>query len=216
MAKIIPVSTGEYKLPVYVSYTCAKCGREVDQQEDIYVSCTLTGIDFDTAKRILNSRLPDDTVSQIRHIADSGKKHGFLMPYDPMASGRRFHKAIQFCCPECSTIQLPDGGGKPFFRGRSRLLSFLTALIYVVIIGWFIGMGVVLFRSPVEPMNLLWVTLAAIAAGIGISLLQKGIIRRALRNPEVLYKQYGSVLNPGVYVDFTPYGLEKIRMNSQR
>ena len=216
MGKMVPVSTGEYKLPVYVSYTCAKCGKEVNLQEDIYVSCTLTGIDFDTANRILHSKLPDDTVKQIEHIAAFGKKHGFLMCYDPMASGSRLHKAIQFRCPGCKTLQVPDAGGKPASLVKGRGLNLSVILSYVLIIGWFVGMSIVLFQSPVKPINLLWVTLTAAAGGIGLVVYDKLSKKRAFRDPEFMFKKYSSIVNPSVYVDFSPYGLEKILMNSEK
>ena len=195
---------------------CAKCGKEVNLQEDVYVSCTLTGIDFDTANKILHTQLPDDTVRQMEHIADFGKKHGFLMPYDPLASGSRPHKAIKFRCPGCKTQQVPDAGGKPasLFKGHGVSLSMI--LSYVLIIGWFVGMSIVLFQRHVEPMNLLWITLAAIAGGICVFAGDKMSQKKAFKDPEYMLKHYESIINHSVCVDFTPYGLEKILMNSEK
>ena len=86
----------------------------------------------------------------------------------------------------------------------------------MVIVGWLIGMGVVLFQRSVNPLALLFVTLAAIACGVGLFIWSTLMKKRAFRDPEYMKKQFGSVLNQAIYVDFTPYGLEKIIMNSEK
>ncbi|MBR5975014.1 MAG: hypothetical protein IK020_07510 [Clostridiales bacterium] len=215
MGKTVNVSTSEYKLPITINYTCADCGKEVTKSEDLFVGGSITGLSPEDAKKALSSTLPPDTVDQLRHIADYGKKHVFLQPYDPLAPRNQFHKAIVFRCPHCNLVQVPNAGGKPsFIAGRGMTLP--TILTYVVVIGWFIGMGIVLFQSSVNPMALLIVTLAAIACGVGLFIWNKLLKKRAFSDPAYMKKQYEAVLNPAVYVDFTPYGLEKIVMNSEK
>ena len=215
MGQTVNVSTSEYKLPITINYTCAACGQEVTRSEDLFIGGSITGRSPEEAHKILRSTLPLDTLEQLKHIADYGKKHVFLQPYDPFAPRTQFHKAIKFQCPHCQIVQVPNAGGKPsFIAGRGMTLP--TILTYVVLIGWFIGMSVVLFQSSVNPMALLLVTLAAIACGVGLFSWNKLLKKRAFRDPECMKKQFGSVLNSAVYVDFTPYGLEKIVMNSEK
>ena len=217
MAKFVTVVSSEYKLPLYISYTCAKCGKEVNLQEDVYVNGSISGFKEEDAKKLLASQLPLDTVKQLEHMADYGKKHIILMPYDPLTTSHRVHKAILFRCPACKTMQVPSAGGRqhtPVGNGGGMRLS--TVLAILLIIGWFVGMSVVLFQRQVEPMNLLYVTLAAIAGGVALGVWNQLVKKKAYRDPEYMLKHFGSVLNPAVSADFSPYGLEKILMNSQK
>ena len=215
MGKTVNVSISEYKLPITIQYTCAACGQEVTLSEDLFVGGSITGFSPEKAHELLKSNLPFDTRDQLKHIADYGKKHVFLQPYDSLAPRTQFHQAIKFQCPHCQIVQVPNAGGKPsFIAGRGMTLH--TILTGVVIVGWLIGMGVVLFQRSVTPLALLFVTLAAIACGAGLFIWSTLMKKRAFRDPEYMKKQFGSVLNQAVYVDFTPYGLEKIIMNSEK
>ena len=217
MAKFVNVVLSEYTLPLEVSYTCAKCGKEVVSKEDIFLYGSLSGINTNDAKKILASSLPSDAQQQLKNMADYGKKHLILMPYDPLATGRRVHKFIQFRCPACGIGQVPDAGGKHATpvsaSGKGRISSILAI---VLVLAWAVGMFVFLSRNPMEPMNLLYVTLGAIAGGVALGVWNSLSKKKAWENPEVMLKQYGSVVNPAVYADFSPYGLEKILMNSEK
>ncbi|MBO4687446.1 MAG: hypothetical protein J5636_02950 [Clostridiales bacterium] len=215
MGNIEYVSTSEYKFPITINYICANCGKEVTQTEELFVGGSATSSSAEVVQKVASSTLPTDTLDQIRRIADYGKKHVFLIPYDKLAPRTQFHKAIVFRCPHCNLVQVPNAGGKPAFIG-GRGMKLPTILTFVVIIGWLIGMSVVLFQSSVNPMALLFVTLAAVACGIGIFIWEKLLKKRAFSDPAYMKKQYEAVLNSAVYVDFTPYGLDKIVMNSEK
>ena len=216
MGRITYVTTAEYTLPLIVTYTCRKCGKEVRMEKDLYIQGSISGLNWDEAKKILETQLPYDAEQQLEHIADYGKKHGLIIPHDPLRS-MGVRKAIVFECPACHTLQVPDAGGKPaaLVGGRNKV-SLSSMLALALAFGWVIGMCAVLFQSRVVPIRLLYVTLAAAAAAAGLIIWDRIRKKRAFRDPAYMLKHFRSVLNPEVYADFTPYGLGKILVNSEK
>lgn len=207
------VASAEYKFPVDVSYTCGKCGKTYNVSHDVFVTTSIrsTKISTQTADALLRSTLPSDTKQQLQNIANQWEKGVML----PTVTVDLRHPAIRLNCPVCHLAQVPYAGGK-MQNLRGRGLKLYMVLVYLLIIGWAVGMGVVLAQSPVEPMNFLYVTLGCIAAGVLLGLYRSRVVRRAFRDPAYMEKRFGSVVSDSVYADFTPYGLEKIRVNSKK
>ncbi len=207
----------EYKFPVKITFTCAKCGKEACLTEDVFLRTTIGGrISTRDAETLLRNTLPTDAQEQMAHIARQMEK-GCLMPYDSGKGMDIRHPLLKLKCPACHALQAANAGGKNLvLRGRSALTKAIIALTFVLILAWGVGMGVVLSRSPVEPMGFLYVTAACIAAGVLLGAVHKAVRKRALREPAFMEKHFGAVLNDGVYADFTPYGLEKVRINSKK
>ena len=216
MGKITYVTSAEYKMPVIVSYTCRHCGKEVRLEEDLFLQGSISGLKWDDAEKLLASSLPYDTVQQLEHIADYAKKHGIVIPNDPRKA-MKVRKAIMFECPHCHTFQVPDAGGKPaVLTGGRRSISVSSILALLLLFGWLIGMCAVLAQRQVNPMNLLYITLAAVAGCVALFTGGRLMKKRAFRDPDYMLKHFRSVLNPEVYMDFTPYGLGRILVNSEK
>lgn len=207
----------EYKFPVVITFSCAKCGKEARLTEDVFLRTTMGGrISARDAEALLRTTLPTDAQEQMVHISQQMEK-GILMPYDSRKGMDIRHPLLKLKCPACHALQAANAGGKNLtLRGRSALPKAITALTFALILAWGVGMGLVLSRSPVEPMGFLYVTLACAAAGVLLGIAHKAIYKRALREPAFMEKHFGAVLNDSVYADFTPYGLEKVRINSKR
>lgn len=207
------VASAEYKLPVDVSYCCGKCGKSytVSQYVVVTTSMSASKIGANNAEKILRENLPSDWKQQVEGIAGQWEK-GFLLP---CATVNLKHPAIKLRCPSCHLDQVPYAGGK-MQNLRGRGLKLYMVLVYLLIIGWAVGMGVVLEKKPMVPMHLLYVTLGCIAIGVLLGLWKNAIVKRAFRDPAYMEKRFGSVVSDSVYADFTPYGLEKIRVNSKK
>lgn len=207
------VASAEYKLPVDITYACGKCGKSytVSQYVVVTTSMSASKIGAGMAEKLLREQLPSNWKQQVEGIAGQWEK-GFLLP---CATVNLKHPAIKLRCPSCHLDQVPYAGGK-MQNLRGRGLKLYMVLVYLLIIGWAVGMGVVLEKKPMVPMHLLYVTLGCIAIGVLLGLWKNAIVKRAFRDPAYMEKRFGSVVSDSVYADFTPYGLEKIRVNSKK
>lgn len=210
---IFTTASAEYTLPVNITYTCGKCGKDVSTSETVYVGATIGGTHLSTkdAEELLRTSMPSDTQKQLQRISDYWEK-GALTPCDQLST--KMYPSIQIRCPYCRLRQIPNAGGK-LTQVKDRGMTIPRALYIVIVIGWMIGMFVSLFKHPVNPWNFLYITLACLIAGICVFFCSKAASKRILADPSRLENKYQAVLNDAVYADFTPYGLTKILINSK-
>lgn len=215
MGRITAETTIESKLPVAISFTCAKCGREVESKADIFLERTESGIVDETHAKLMG--LPKDASNQIELIANFVKKNSYLQPFSNIFGSKFPHPPVSYRCPYCNTVQLPDAGGeRKSLAGSSINDGRFKGAGILLILAWFALCMFFLFRDPINYLGMLIATLVTVAGYIGMFKFSKRNMKNAWDNPDYLYEKYHSVINPEVYVDFTPYGFGKVLANSEK
>ena len=207
------VASAEYKLPVDITYACGKCGKSytVSQYVVVTTSMSASKIGADMAEKLLREQLPSNWKQQVEGIAGQWEK-GFLLP---TGTANLKYPAIKLRCPSCHLDQVPYAGGR-MQNLRGPLLKVYMAFVYLLIIGWMVGMGILIGQTPMVPIRLLYLTLGVIAVGVLLGLCKNAIVKRAFRDPAFMEKHFGSVISDSVYADFTPYELGKIHVSSKK
>ncbi|MBR3430423.1 MAG: hypothetical protein IKG87_10025 [Clostridia bacterium] len=214
MGKIYIETTIESKYPVTISFTCGKCNKDVEYQTDIYLEKKISGSVSKPDAQIL-APTPADSGDQIELIANFAKKNTYLKTYSDIFRSANNRPSVSYTCPYCHTIQIPNAGGelKTSMGGMLAEPGFKrTGMILILV--WFILCIIFTFNDFY--WGLLFATLAVIAGYYILYRHFKSQANKALADPDYLYSQYKSVLNPEVYVDFTPYGYGKVMANSEK
>lgn len=200
---------GEQEFPIEISYTCPKCGKAVSYTEEVFVETFAAFRGSSVSSENAKAALDDDAKRQLRQYADQWK-HGFMNRGDMVK-----HPPKKLICPGCGMQQVPNAGGK-CIPGSEKNTKKTLALLLTLLLIWFIGFVVIIVSDAIHGLWILPLTAVCIAAGIGVGKWEKSLGRRALNDPKYMEKQFGSVLNDSVYADFSPYGLGKIKINSEK
>ena len=224
MAKLVSITTGASRsCPVQIHFRCAKCGKDADITRYLIFSSevTLQGKQArqagagQIAHAIAESNLAETMDLRLESAVRELKHNTACLMDQPYKQPSIFWPPLR--CPACGIINRPDAGCK---GGLLMHRSIKWGLIALLVVGgtavFLAAFGGILRLSGPFRLQTLYVFLCCLAIAAALFLVDKNLSKKAYKDPKLMEKVFGSVLNDAMYADMTPYGFDEIHIGSER